>query len=61
MSVLPTQISVQDMSILLGISKETVIKLATTNQLPAVKEGNNFYFYFTEVKRCFCELQGGAA
>ena len=49
------------MSILLGISKETVIKLATTNQLPAVKEGNSFYFYFSEVKRCFSELQGGAA
>jgi len=61
MNSLLNKITVQDMSILLGISKETVIKLATTNQLPAVKEGNSFYFYFSEVKRCFSELQGGAA
>jgi len=59
MFTLPTLISVQDMAVLLGISKETVIKLAATKQIPSVQDGNNFYFYFSEVKRRFSELQAG--
>jgi len=61
MDSLLNKITVQDMSILLGISKETVIKLAVTKQLPAVQDGNKLFFYFTEVKRYFSELKEDAA
>ena len=61
MKVSPTQMSAQDLSVVLGISEETVIKLAETDQIPCFRLNNRIYFIFDEIMNSFKRLEGETA
>jgi len=61
MKTISTQMTVRDLSVILNICEETVIKLAKTGQLPCFHLNDRMYFILDEIIGYFKKLEGSAA